>query len=155
MGNLVKKVFKDAASTANIHFEFGSPEEIQEHLTKLGRVNKTRFPALLLLNNYEEDVDIHNKVSVSNLVIILTTNGVLKESSDKSDDRFNCLLDNLNDVLKALAGDNRIFGTAPERFVHTRIRRYYQNMGGTPAVAWLVTFTENNNFTNIFKNDRF
>jgi hypothetical protein len=154
MSNLIKEVFKAAATTADIHFEFGSPVEVQDHMTQLGKINKTRFPALLLLNNWEEDVDRY-KMSVSGLTIIMIAQGVLDESSEKSEERFNSLLTNLDDVLKALAGDNRIYGTATDRFIHKRIRRYYQNMGGVPSVAWLVTFTENNNFRNICKYDRF
>ena len=56
MGNIVKDIFSDVATNCDIHFEFGSPKEIDIRLAQLGKVNKTKFPALLLFNSYEEDV---------------------------------------------------------------------------------------------------
>jgi len=152
--NIVKEVFEDACTTAGIHFEFGSPKEIQENMSKLGLINKTKLPALLLFNNWEEDID-KTKMSVSDLSITIAASGKLSESSEQSEARFDNLLDILDDILKVLAADNRIYGTSFKRFPHSQIRRYYSNMGGSPAVAWLVKFTENNNFNNICKNERF
>jgi hypothetical protein len=94
-------------------------------------------------------------VSVSGLQIIIGNSSDFQKRSTNLDEAFDLLVSMLDDFLSQLAKDGRIFGTAKERFPHTRFRRYYDNLGGVPAIAWLVTFTENNNFKNICTNDRF
>lgn len=123
--NLVYDVIKDAAATADMHFFYGSANEVVNEMNLRIQAKKTIYPALVLFNNYTEQ-RLRHFTKVDNLTILLLTPSakIQGSRSEENETKFNDLQDKLTEVITAFCKDNRIQGVAPIAFEYELTRLY-------------------------------